>query len=581
MIRTNGDHGLKHDVRRRAAIRDARRQADELALREELLDAESFLDGSGAPPPYAFPGYRIVEVVRTGGQGAVYRAVQLRTEREVAIKVIRRTRFASRRERTRFEREVRILERLDHPGIVHIHEHGVQPGYLYLVMDFVRGRRLDEHIAAGRHTLWELLDLFTRICDVVHAAHRAGVVHRDLKYGNVLIDGDDQAHVLDFGLAKFNALDQAASRMTLTGQFVGSLPWAAPEQVQGLPGKTDTRTDVYTLGILLYHMLIGRFPYQVAGEASEVLANILEAPPTPPTAYRNDLDDELAAIALKCLSKDPNARYENAGALVADIRRYQVGKPVAAKCDNDWYVMRKTLSRTRMPAAVAAALLIDSIVGMDLRRVSRPSRERQAASTQVILIAAGLLGTLIGAAVLAAALAAGSFDDFIMRAFDTMLAGAFLFSTLGALGVLLLTPPDKLGLDVSKRRTHLIAFGGIGGASALIYWLTFGQVGSTLIPTMWAVGPGGLMVRGIEHLMRELPEKRVARLARIVFRTLIMAGAGVLAVLVLRVLALRNSDLEGLLLASTLLTVLLGLATTVSGMTLLVRTRRALLDAQN
>ncbi|RMF72429.1 MAG: hypothetical protein D6744_16870, partial [Planctomycetota bacterium] len=197
LIHTNREQQDRETNRRRAAIREARRQADELAVRRDLLDAESFLSTAAIPPPNAFPGYRIVDVIRAGGQGAVYRAVRLRDEQPVAIKVIRRTRYASRRERTRFEREVRILQRLDHPGVVRVHEHGVQPEYLYLVMDYIEGHRLDEHIAGGRHTLWELLDLFTRICDVVHAAHRAGIVHRDLKYGNILIDEQGRVHLLD------------------------------------------------------------------------------------------------------------------------------------------------------------------------------------------------------------------------------------------------------------------------------------------------------------------------------------------------------------------------------------------------
>ncbi|RMF83756.1 MAG: hypothetical protein D6744_04135 [Planctomycetota bacterium] len=400
----------------------------------------------------------------------------------------------------------------------------------------------------------------------MHAAHRA-------EQGRV--------HLLDFGLARLSAGEDVGPRMTLTGQFVGSLPWAAPEQIQGVPGGIDPRTDVYTLGILLYHMLVGRFPYQVAGDANEVLENILAAEPIPPTQLRHDLDDELAAIALKCLAKQPDGRYENAGDLAADIRRYQEGKPVAAKCDNDWYVMRKTLSRAEVPAAVAAALLIDSIVGVDLRRALRPSRTRQAASTQVILIAAGVLGALIGVAVLAAALASASFDVFVMRTFDTMLAGAFLFSTLGALGVLLLAPPDWWGAGTVRRRRQLALFGVLAGLSALVYALTFGELGSTLIPAVWAVGPGGLMVRGIEQLMSELPEKRVARLARCVYNMLLITGAGVLTVLVLRILALRDDQYQGVLVAGTLLTVLFGFATAVAGIHLLNRTRRALLAAQS
>ena len=207
-----------------------------------------------------------------------------------------------------------------------------------------------------------MLSLFARICDGVNAAHLRGVIHRDLKPGNILVDDQGQPHVLDFGLAKLTddsaAATEPAHAMTVTGQFVGSLPWASPEQAAGRSDEIDIRTDVYSLGVVLYQLLTGRFPYPVAGRIDEVVRHIVHDSPARPSAIRRPIDRELETIVLKCLAKEPERRYQSAGELARDLRRYLAGEAIEARRDSLTYVISKGLARHRVAAFVAATVTL-------------------------------------------------------------------------------------------------------------------------------------------------------------------------------------------------------------------------------
>ncbi len=320
----------------------------------------------------AIPGYEILREIHRGGQGVVYQAIQKSTQRKVAIKVVHGGPFAGERERARVEREVRILAGLDHPCIVKIHDSGVAGGIsdggaagggsFYYVMDYVSGQSLDAFITKEPKPIEEVLRLFGQICEAVSAAHLKGVIHRDLKPGNIRIDGSGRPHILDFGLAKLSTPEQSEPGkpriMTMTGQFVGSLPWASPEQATGAPDRIDVRTDVYSLGVILYQLLTGRFPYQVVGHMREVLDHILKTEPARPSTVRRQINDEVETIVLKCLAKEPERRYQSAGELARDIQHYLRGEPIQAKRDSGWYVITKTLRRHRAAVAVGAGFLV-------------------------------------------------------------------------------------------------------------------------------------------------------------------------------------------------------------------------------
>lgn len=357
MNRDNGTNLSDPTDRAGELIEYARRQA------RQATKAGS----ADSPPPLptdSFPGYAVVRLLHRGGQGVVYEAVQESTNRKIALKVMRSGPFASGQETARFEQELRILSQLKHPNIVSLHDGGTAAGHRYLVMDYIAGEALDAHMAGARRSIDETLRLFVKICKAVNAAHLRGVIHRDLKPSNIRVDEHGEPHILDFGLAKLAANDggvrSSARAMTLTGQFVGSLPWASPEQAEGANDAIDPRTDVYALGLILFHMLTGRFPYDVFGSMRDVLDHIVNTDPARPSTLSREVNDELDTIVLKCLHKDRERRYQSAGELSQDVERYLEGRPIQAKGDSGWYVLSKTLRRHRAVtiAAVIGAMFV-------------------------------------------------------------------------------------------------------------------------------------------------------------------------------------------------------------------------------
>ncbi len=356
----------------------ATRSARMIAAHDTWVDR---IRTAGVPPPRVtappaaedvlgndeIPGYEIREEIRRGGQGIVYRAYQQSTKREVAIKVLREGRFASDGARRRFEREVELVAGLRHPHIVTVFDSGrTADGRPYFVMDYVRGQRLGEYIAGrrpggraaesvsgGRGRLDEALALFARICEAVNHAHQRGIIHRDLKPSNILVDEEGQPHILDFGLAR--ELDSAdATLMTVAGHVAGTLAYMSPEQARGLPDAIDIRSDVYALGVILYELVSGRFPYPVDGDTIEVLRHIAGTEP----ADIDSTDDELATVVRKALSKERERRYQTAGDLARDVDHYRRGEPIEAKRDSGWYLLRKTVRRYRAGVAVACAFVM-------------------------------------------------------------------------------------------------------------------------------------------------------------------------------------------------------------------------------
>ena len=336
----------------------------------ELLHSLGDQPESGLRPD-ALPGYEIVREIHRGGQGVVYQALQKSTKRQVAIKFMREGAFATPADRARFEREVEILARLNHPNVVTIHDSGAAAGHVYFVMDYIAGEPFDAWVAGGRPPeparprpgRDELLLVFTLICDAVHAAHQRGIVHRDLKPSNIRMAADGQPHVLDFGLAKISGMQPGDTpptpALTMTGQFMGSLPWASPEQAEAQPERIGVGSDVYSLGVMLYHVLAGRFPYDVTGNIREVLNRIATVEPAPLAATPRDIPADLQTIVLKCLRKEPDRRYAHAGELAQDLRHFLAGEPIAARRDSLLYLVRKrTTFALRHHPLVTAALAI-------------------------------------------------------------------------------------------------------------------------------------------------------------------------------------------------------------------------------
>ena len=343
-------------------IAAARAEFEQVPARTQAwptADAGERLGELDTPFVDSLPGYRFLEEINRGGQAVVYRATQLGTQRDVAIKVIRQPAQRNAAAHSRFEREVQILGQLKHPNIVKILDSGTARGRLYYIMDYVPGLALDEYITRHRPSIRERMELFAKICSALNVAHLRGVTHRDLKPGNIRIDPAGEPHLLDFGLAKVDEFDDLAQGMarTMTGDFVGSLPWASPEQVEGRPDDLDIRTDVYAIGVMLFRALAGRPPYEVNGPLREAMNNICHAEPPPLRSISREVDDELSAIVERCLRKAPEERYQSAGDLARELDRYLKGEAIEAKRDSSWYLLRKAIHRHRGRAAVALLLL--------------------------------------------------------------------------------------------------------------------------------------------------------------------------------------------------------------------------------
>ena len=342
------------------ALIDQARSATELGPEPSLPQS-----ADGLP---VIPGYELHSEIGRGGMGVVYKARQVATKRTVAIKVMLAAPFASETARRRFAREVELAARLDHPGIARVLESGTVAAQPYYAMDYVPGVRLDRYLAETKPDVPALLRLFVSICAAVDSAHQHGVIHRDLKPGNILVDEQAQPHILDFGLAK--AIDQADTTQTLAatlsspGQVLGTLGYLSPEQAAGTAATLDCRTDIYALGVMLFEALTGSLPIDARGRPSEVIQRILEVPPVPPTQLSPRVDAELETIVLKSLAKEPAQRYGSARELSEELSRYLGGEPILARRPSSFYVLRKKLIKHRLRIGLGVSVVVLALLAL-------------------------------------------------------------------------------------------------------------------------------------------------------------------------------------------------------------------------
>jgi serine/threonine protein kinase len=363
-------------------LETARRQA------HQHRKASSELEDITQPVASEFPDdllkdYMLLEPLDSGGQGVIHKAVQRSTGRIVALKVLIQGRFATERQRRRFARESDLIARLRHPNIVTLYDCGEVRGFPYFAMEFIDGESVDDYALVNCPTARSTMELFRLICSAVHAAHQHGVIHRDLKPSNVLVDADGQPRILDFGLAKdFLPTDDSrdASWESMAGQIVGTLPYLSPEQVHAIDDEVDIRTDIYSLGVMLYELLTEQLPYFVSRENESLQRQILYSQPTEmrraltESAFDtrvspSEIDADLEAIVLKALDKEPGERYQSAAALVDDIDRWLKGELVEARSNRRFYLLRKTFRRYRTQAIVAAAFVVVLVSALFFRHL--------------------------------------------------------------------------------------------------------------------------------------------------------------------------------------------------------------------
>src|SRR6266536_669276 len=271
--------------------------------------------------------YELLEEVGRGGQGVVFRARQKSLNRIVALKVIGLGHWASKAHLKRFRLEAEAAAHLEHPGIVPIHEVGERDGSCYFSMKFVEGGQLDEVARREPMPIRRAAELIANVARTVHYAHEHGILHRDIKPGNILLDAKGEPHLTDFGLAR---LVESESSVTQTLDVMGTPSYMAPEQAVGNNAAVSSATDVYGLGAVLYQLLTGHPPF-AGGTTYETIRLLEDTEPGPPRLLNPKVDRDLSTICLKCLEKDPKCRYSSALALAKDLERWLKHEPIQAR----------------------------------------------------------------------------------------------------------------------------------------------------------------------------------------------------------------------------------------------------------
>jgi serine/threonine-protein kinase len=334
-------------------------------------------------PLPTFDGYEVEAKLGAGGMGTVFRALQLSTGRTVAVKVLHPAIFGSDNGRQLFEREVELTARLSHPHIARIYESGLHEGAYYYVMEYVDGLPLHDYTTQKGLTRRETLRLMQRVCKAVQYAHEHGIIHRDLKPTNILVDPKGDPRVLDFGLAK--TVHRGDDTITVPGEIAGTPSYMSPEQASGASDRLDTRSDVYSLGVILYRLLAGRLPYDDSGGYLQILRRINEDEPLRPRTADPSLDRELEALLMKALARDPLGRYATAGELARDLANYLHGEPLMARPPTLAYFVKKRAARHKGALALltCALFLLGVLAGYDRARL-RTERDRAETSRRKI-----------------------------------------------------------------------------------------------------------------------------------------------------------------------------------------------------
>jgi serine/threonine protein kinase/tetratricopeptide (TPR) repeat protein len=317
-----------------------------------LNEEDEVLESSDLPIEMNFDDYELLKEIGRGGQGVVYRARQKSLNRTVALKVIGVGHWATEAHLRRFRLEAEAAASLNHPFIVPIHEIRERHGCCYFSMNLVEGGQLDEVVKRQAISIRRAAELIAKLARTVHYAHEHGILHRDIKPGNVLLDKEGEPHLTDFGLAR---LVETESTVTRTTDVLGTPSYMAPEQAHGNNVEVNAAADIYGLGAILYHLLTGSPPF-VGRSTYETVRLLLETEPRQPRLMNPKVDCDLSTICLKCLEKDPKRRYSSALALAQDLERWLRHEPIQARRTGLVTRGKKWLHRNPSTAFAVASL---------------------------------------------------------------------------------------------------------------------------------------------------------------------------------------------------------------------------------
>ena len=397
---------IEPEVREAFLSKSCADRPEALARVRELLQAHDRSDGFMEPPREALAGqpqadppegehrrrlgaFQTVRVLAAGGMGTVYEAVQDEPRRTVALKLLRAGTSSSALRR--FRQEVALLAHLRHPGIAQIYEAGTVDDAgaptPYFAMEYLaEGKNLLDFANGVGLGIRERLGLFTEVCHAVHYGHQRGVIHRDLKPSNILVDASGRPKIIDFGVARATDLDLAVTTgHTHSGQLIGTPAYMSPEQGAAVPHEIDTRSDVYSLGVVAYELLCGTLPYHLSGKPlPEAIRIIQHEPPRKPSTLKPELRGDLETILLKALAKEPQRRYGSVAELALDIRKYLRHEPIEARPPSATYQLRlfarrhRTLVGATLSISFALICAVAVSTGFAMRAARAVNRETEA-----------------------------------------------------------------------------------------------------------------------------------------------------------------------------------------------------------
>jgi len=299
-----------------------------------MMEDRSTSPGSVGPEPIPFirefSDFDILEEIGRGGMGVIYKARARKTGKLVAIKILLKKRNTFDEDLKRFQREAKFAMELNHPNIVKTHSVGVVKGNYYIITDYIKGETLQERMMRTSITTWEACRIIHEVAAGLEYAHNKGILHRDLKPGNIMITENGGVKILDFGLAKH--ID-STTRLTATGTVMGTPAYMSPEQAAGENRLLSGRSDIYSLGVILYEMLTGETPFR-AESSVQLLKKVIEGVPRPIRKVKKDIPEALETIIEKCIEKNPKHRYETVTEFKSDVKAFLENRPIKAKKRN-------------------------------------------------------------------------------------------------------------------------------------------------------------------------------------------------------------------------------------------------------